>query len=79
MIDLLWFVLLAVCVGAFGMIAGSGRGRDDIRLHRRWDSMFHAETHKQTQTDATGVLMCRGCGASASERAGRCPSCGAML
>ena len=31
------------------------------------------------QTDATGVLMCRRCGASASERSGRCPSCGAGL
>ena len=30
-------------------------------------------------TDATGVLMCRRCGASGSERAGHCPSCGAVL
>ncbi|OLC21539.1 MAG: hypothetical protein AUH33_01585 [Chloroflexi bacterium 13_1_40CM_68_21] len=75
--DLFWFVLIVVGVAAFGMFAG--RARDDVRLGRRWDAAFYTETHRQTQTDATGVLMCRGCGASGSERAGRCPSCGAVL
>lgn len=76
--DLLWFALIVLLVAAFGMLAGSLRSRDEL-LRRRWDSAFHAETHKQVHTDATGVLMCRRCGASASERAGRCPSCGAVL
>ena len=77
--DALWLILLVVVIGAFGMLAGSGRSRDELRMRRRWESAFYAETHKQTQTDATGILMCRSCGASAPERAGRCPSCGAVL
>lgn len=77
--DLLWFVLMVALVGAFGILVGAGRGRDDGRFRRRWESAIHAETHRQTHTDATGVLMCRRCGASGSERAGRCPACGAVL
>jgi len=76
-VDLVWLVLVVIGLGAFGMLAG--RARDDVRHGRRWDAAFYAETHRQTQTDATGVLMCRRCGASGSERAGRCPSCGAVL
>ena len=63
----------------FGLLAGAGRPRDDIRNRRRWESTFNAESHREVHTDATGLLMCRHCGASASERAGRCPSCGATL
>jgi rubrerythrin len=77
--DLVWFVLIVMLVGAFGMLAGAGRSRDDLRWRRRWDSAFYSESHRQTRTDATEMLMCRRCGASASERAGRCPSCGAVL
>lgn len=77
--DVLWFVLIIAIVAGFGMLAGPGRGRDDARMRRRWESAFHAEIHKQTNTDATGMLLCRACGASAFERAGRCPSCGAVL
>ncbi|HEV8537238.1 MAG TPA: hypothetical protein VGR87_16155 [Candidatus Limnocylindria bacterium] len=77
--DLAWMALIGLGLAAIAMLAGAGRPRDDARLQHRWDSAFHAETHRQTQTDATGVLMCRRCGASASERAGRCPSCGAVL
>jgi ribosomal protein L40E len=76
-VDALWFVLIVALVGALGVLAGGGR--EDVRQRRRWDSAFHAETHKLTHTDATGVLMCRRCGASGSERAGRCPACGAVL
>jgi hypothetical protein len=76
--DLVWILGTVLLIGAFGVITGSGRGRDD-RTRRRWESAFHAETHKQVKTDATGMLMCRSCGTSASERAGRCPSCGAIL
>ena len=79
MTDLVWFVLIIAAVGLFGMLSGAGRGRDDLRARRRWESSFYAETHRQTTTDATGMLMCRSCGASAPERAGRCPSCGAVL
>jgi ribosomal protein L40E len=78
-VDLLAFLFILVGVAGFGLLAGTGRNRDDVRARRRWESSFHAESHKQVQTDATGVLMCRRCGASASERAGRCPSCGAGL
>ena len=77
--DLVWLVLIAVGLGAFGMLAGSGRSRDEARTRGRWESAFYAESHRQIYTDATGMLLCRSCGASASERAGRCPSCGAIL
>lgn len=77
--EIFWLVMLVLLVAGFGMLSGAGRGRDDFRARRRWDATFYAETHRQTHTDATGVLMCRSCGASGSERAGRCPSCGAVL
>ncbi|MEK6224981.1 MAG: hypothetical protein AABM40_01655 [Chloroflexota bacterium] len=73
------FIFIAVGLLGFGLVAGAGRPRDELRNHRRWESAFYAESHKEVHTDATGVLMCRHCGASASERAGRCPSCGAGI
>lgn len=76
--DPLLFVLIIAGIIGFSLLAGAGRSRDD-RARSRWESAFYAESHKQVNTDATGVLMCRRCGASASERAGRCPSCGAGL
>jgi len=77
--DPLTFVFIVVGLVGFGLVARAGRPRDEMRNHRRWESAFYAESHKEIHTDATGVLMCRQCGASASERAGRCPSCGASL
>jgi ribosomal protein L40E len=76
--DLVMLFFIVVGIAGFGLIAGAGRPRGD-RLRRRWESSFYEESHKQVLTDATGVLMCRRCGASGSERAGRCPSCGAGL
>jgi ribosomal protein L40E len=72
------FVIAAAMIG-FGLLGGAVRSRDELRSRSRWESTFHAEAHKEVHTDATGVVMCRRCGASASERAGRCPSCGAGL
>jgi len=77
--DLVMLFLIAVGVVGFGLLAGAARPRGEYRNRRRWESAFHAETHREVHTDATGVLMCRRCGASASERAGRCHSCGASL
>lgn len=76
----LWFVGFVAVVGGLGLIAGSGTGktRDDLRS-RRWDQAFEIESRRLQQTDATGVLRCRSCGASGAERAGRCPACGAIL
>ena len=76
--DLLMLALIVAGLIGFGMLAGAGRPRDE-RLRRRWESSFYEESHREVHTDATGVLMCRRCGTSASERAGRCPSCGAVL
>jgi rubrerythrin len=76
--DPLLFVFIVVGIVGFGALASAGRSRED-RSRSRWESAFYAESHKQVNTDATGVVMCRRCGASASERAGRCPSCGAGL
>jgi rubrerythrin len=77
--DPLMLIFILVGLLGFGLVAGAARPRDEMRNHRRWESAFYAETHKEVHTDATGMLMCRQCGASASERAGRCPSCGASL
>ncbi len=77
--DPMMFVLIMVGFLGFGLLAGAGRPRDEMRNHRRWETAFYAESHKEVHTDATGVLICRQCGSSASERAGRCPSCGAGL
>lgn len=77
--DAVWFGLMAIGVAVLGMLAGGGSRREDIRARRRWDSAFEQESRRISQTDATGMLMCRSCGASASERAGRCPRCSAML
>jgi len=78
-VDVVWFVLLVLGIVGLGTLAGSGRSREDMRLRGRWDSRFEVESRRQTQTDATGMLMCRSCGTGAPERAGRCPACGAML
>jgi rubrerythrin len=77
--DVVWFGLLVIGVAVLGMLAGGGSRRDDIRTRRRWDAAFEHESRRTTHTDATGMLLCRSCGTSAPERAGRCPRCGAML
>ena len=77
--DLFWSFLLLAGIAVLWLLAGGGRSRDDLRARRRWDAAFDHESRKVSRTDATGMLLCRSCGASASERAGRCPSCGAVL
>ena len=77
--DLFWSFLLLGALALFGILLGGGRSREDIRARRRWDAAFDSESRRLSRTDATGVLRCRSCGTSASERAGRCPSCGAAL
>jgi rubrerythrin len=70
---------VAMLVGMF-LIAGSlGSVRDEPRMRARWDAKFECESREPRRTDATGVLRCRRCGASGSEKAGRCPGCGAIL
>ena len=77
--DLVWSFLLLGAIVILGLAVGRGRGREDLRARRRWDAAVDHESRKVSRTDATGVLRCRSCGANASERAGRCPSCGATL
>jgi hypothetical protein len=77
--DVVWFGLLVVGVAVLGTLAGGGRGREDFRARRRFDAAWEQESRRTTHTDATGMLLCRSCGASGSERAGRCHGCGAML
>jgi ribosomal protein L40E len=70
---------VAMLIGLF-LIGGSiGSGREDPRMRHRWDAKFERESRELRRTDATGVLTCRRCGASGSERAGICPRCGAVL
>ena len=77
--DLVWSFLLLAGIAILAAVLGGGRSREDLRARRRWDTAFDIESRRLSRTDATGVLRCRSCGASASERAGRCPSCGAGL
>ena len=77
--DLVWSFLLLGLIAVLGVLLGGGRTREDLRARRRWDAAFDHESRRLSRTDATGMLRCRRCGASASERAGRCPSCGAVL
>lgn len=71
--------ILLLLIAGFGMLAGGSRSASELRMRRRWESSFDSEVRQIRPSDATGVLRCRRCGASGSERAGRCPSCGAML
>ncbi len=77
--ELLGIVILLLLIAGFGLLSGGGRSASELRARRRWESSFESEIRRIKPTDATGVLMCRRCGASGSERAGRCPSCGAVL
>ena len=77
--ELAGLVILVLLLAGFSLLAGGGRSASDLRMRRRWESTFESEMRRVRPTDATGVLMCRRCGASASERAGRCPACGAPL
>ena len=77
--DLVWSALLLTAIAVLGIFLSRGSSREDIRARRRWDAAFDYESRRSTRTDATGVLRCRSCGASATERAGRCPSCGATV
>jgi uncharacterized paraquat-inducible protein A len=77
--DVIWFGLLVVGVAVLGTLAGGGRTWEDRRSRRRWDAAFEQDSRRTLHTDATGMLLCRSCGTSASERAGRCPRCGALL
>lgn len=77
--ELAGFLVLVLAVAGLGLLAGGGRSATDLRAGRRWDAAFESEIRRISHTDATGVLRCRRCGASGPERAGRCPSCGAVL
>jgi len=77
--ELFGIVILVLLIAGFTVLSGGGRSASELRMRRRWDANFESEIRQIRPTDATGVLMCRRCGASASERAGRCPSCGAVL
>jgi len=77
--ELFGLVILVLLIAGFTVLSGGGRSASELRMRRRWEANFDSEIRRIRPTDATGVLMCRRCGASASERAGRCPSCGAVL
>ena len=77
--ELFGIVILILLVAGLSLLAGGGRSASELRMRRRWEANFESEIHQVRPTDATGVLMCRRCGRSAAERAGRCPGCGAVL
>jgi rubrerythrin len=72
-------IILILLIAGFTLLSGGGRSATELRMRRRWESSFESEIRRVSPSDATGVLMCRRCGASGSERSGRCPSCGAVL
>ncbi|OGO73364.1 MAG: hypothetical protein A3G84_00535 [Chloroflexi bacterium RIFCSPLOWO2_12_FULL_71_12] len=78
LLEVIPLVIGLLMLGGLAMIAGS-MTRDDPRTRARWDSRFDREARELRHTDATGVLTCRRCGSSGSERAGVCPRCGAAL
>ncbi len=78
MTDAVFFVIGLLMLGGMLLLAGSVRG-EDIRLRARWDARFDHDAHELRRTDATGVLHCRRCGASGSEKSGVCAKCGAAL
>ena len=71
--EILGIVILVLLLAGFSILTGGGRSASDLRMRRRWESSFESEIRRARPTDATGVLMCRRCGACGSERAGRCP------
>jgi len=77
--ELFGIVILVLLIAGFSVLSGGGRSASELRMRGRWEANFESEIRQIRPTDATGVLLCRRCGASASERAGRCPSCGAVL
>lgn len=77
--DLAWSALLFLGIFLLARALGGGPSRADLRSRRRWEEVLDHEIHRSSRTDATGMVLCRSCGASASESAGRCPSCGAGL
>jgi len=78
-----WTDIVFLAIGV-AMLAGllylsSAMSRGEPRMRSRWDARFDGEAHQLRRTDATGVLRCRKCGASGSEKRGFCPGCGALL
>lgn len=72
-------LLLLLFFGMIAMLSGAGRSRRDAILRRQSDARINDSLYKTIQTDATGKLVCRRCGAESAERAGACPRCGASL
>lgn len=69
---------LAMLIGLI-VLSGAIGGGDDARARRRWEARFERDAHELRRTDATGMVLCRHCGANVSERAGSCPKCGERL
>jgi rubrerythrin len=77
--EIVGIIILVLFIAGFSLLSGGGRSASELRMRRRWESTFESAIRNVRPTDATGVLRCRRCGASGSERAGRCPSCRAVL
>ena len=71
--------LLILFFGMVALLSGTGRSRRDHLLRRQSEAHLNASLYGTTHTDATGMIVCRRCGAESSERAGACPRCGASL
>jgi uncharacterized paraquat-inducible protein A len=72
-------LLLIVFFAMIAVLSGTGRSRQDLLLRKQSDSRVNDSIYKSIRTDATGMLICRRCGAESPEHTGSCPRCGASL
>lgn len=72
-------LLFILFFGLVAILSGTGRARQDLLMRRQSDARVNESLYRITHTDATGMLMCRRCGAESPETAGACPRCGASL
>jgi len=78
-VDGVGLFLLLIFFGTLALLSSGGRSRADLIARRHSDARVEATLYRTIRTDATGMLMCRRCGAESPEQSGSCRRCGATL